>query len=139
MLCAICHSGESRRSDIPVTSNTSVVTGIYGLSDRRDLQAHNVQDRQSNIDVNKPIDQLPWQYKQFVSSAKPNTLVVPIASQQIIPSEENVGFSQQQSSSYKEPLNIEASQRSTVSSDPKQKSSDNTTVTNTTIGMFNLL
>ena len=139
MLFAICHSGESRRSDITVTSNTSVVTGIYGLSDRRDLQAYNGQDRQSNIDVNKPIDQLPWQYKQFMSSAKPNTPVVPIASQRKIPSEEIVGFSQQQSSSYKEPLNIEVSRTSTVSSGSKQKSSDNTTVTNTTIGKFNLL
>ena len=74
-----------------------------------------------------------------MSSAKPITPVVPIASQQKIPSEEIVGFSQQQSSSYKEPLNIEVSRTSTVSSDHKQKSSDNTTVTNTTIGMFNLL
>ena len=113
------------------------MTGIYSLPDRSNLQVQNGHDRQSNIDVNKPIDQSPWQHKQFISSAKPNNITaVSITSQPLNTSQEITGIPQQQSSSHEESLNVAVSQTSAVSLESKQKSRDATNSMNTTIGTF---
>lgn len=108
----------------------SVVPGIYASPGKKDPKVTNGQNRETNIDINKPTEQSPQQ--QLMSSAKP---VDPPASDQPSIASLNPTAEPQQQGAYSEPSNASASQSTNVSSGSTQPEPPHTS-SNVPVGMF---
>ena len=107
-----------------------VVAGI--VSPKKDPKVTNGQNRETNIDINKPTDQSPHQ--PLVSSAKP---VNPPASDQPSIASLDLTAEPQQQGTYSEPSNASASQSTDVSSWSNQPEPRGPRISsNVPVGMF---
>ena len=114
------NSDNTEQNDSLVTGQkaslaASVVAGIYVSPEKKDPKVTNGQNRETNIDINKPTDQSPQQ--QLMSSAKP---VNPPASDQPSIASHDPTAEPQQQGIYSEPSNTSASQDTNVSSGSTQ-------------------
>ena len=108
-----------------------VVPGINVSPGKGDPKVTNGQNRETNIDINKPTDQSPQQ-QQLLSSAKP---VNPPASDQLSIASLNATAEPQQQGAYSEPSNASVSQNTNVSSGSIQSEPPHTS-SNVPVGML---